>query len=309
MHSPTDRVRWTARQSPDLRQAGILAVAVGGISLSAPLIVGTAAPGLAIAFWRTAAAAAVLAIALPMTATHARSSARRARISRRDGWLSALAGVCLAGHFGAWIPSLGLTTVAASTALVCTQPLWSAVLARLCGARVPVGVWAGAILALTGVVLLGGNDLRASGDALLGDALALAGGICGAAYVVLGERARSTVDASSYNLIAFTAAAVVLGLAAAASGTPLTGFPAHAWLMIAAITVSGQLLGHALLNQALKKVDATTVSTVALLEVPAATALAALFLQQHPPPSVLLSALLVATGSTLVIRYRRGPTE
>jgi drug/metabolite transporter (DMT)-like permease len=76
--------------------------------------------------------------------------------------------------------------------------------------------------------------------------------------------------------------------------------------MIAVITVFGQLLGHGLLNQALKSLDATTVSTVALLEVPAATALAALLLHQYPPWTVLLSALLVATGSMLVIRRRRG---
>ncbi len=287
----------------DRRQAGILAAAVGAISLSAPLIVGTAAPGLAIAFWRTAAAAAVLAIALAVTAS--RSSAPQLRISRRDGWCSALAGVCLAGHFGTWIPSLGLTTVAASTALVCTHPLWSAVLTRLCGVCVPAAVWAGMILAFAGVVLLGGNDLRASGDVWRGDLLALAGGICGAGYVVLGERARRTVDAARYNLIACTpaaAAAGVLGLVAACSGTTLTGFSTRAWLMITAVTVFGQLIGHGLLNQALNALDATTVSTVVLLEVPAATALAALFLQQYPPWSVLFSALLIASGSTLVIR-------
>lgn len=296
--------RTAARQPPDLQQAGILAAAVGGISLSAPLIVGTAAPGLAIAFWRTAAAATVLAFALLVTATQ---SPPRPRISRREGWCSALAGVCLAGHFGTWIPSLGLTTVAASLALVSTQPLWSAVLTRLRGVRIPIAIWAGITFALTGVVLLGDNDLRTSGDAWRGDVLALAGGVCGAAYVVLGERARSAVDAASYNLVAFTAAAGVLGLVTAGSGTPLIGFSARAWLMIAAITVCGQLVGHGLLNQALKKLDATTVSTVALLEVPAATALAALFLRQYPPRSVLLSALLIALGSALVIWCRRGP--
>ncbi len=281
---------------PGLRQAGILAAAVGGISLSAPLIVGTAAPGLAIAFWRTAAAAVVLA-----WLTRARRPHSRARISRRDGWRAALAGVCLAGHFGTWIPSLGLTTVAASTALVCTQPLWSAVLSRLCGVRLPIAVWVGAVLALTGAVLLGGNDLPAAG-AVGGDLLALAGGICGAGYVVLGERTRRTMDAIRYNLVAFTAAALTLGLVAAGAGTPLTGFPVGVWLMIAAVTVSGQLIGHGLLNDALKTLDATTVSTVALLEVPLATALAALFLRQYPPWSVLLSALLIATGVTLTIR-------
>jgi len=273
--------------------------------LSAPLIAATDAPALAIAFWRTAAAAVVLAAALLVTSTlTTRELPRRSRISGRDWWLSALAGVCLAGHFGAWIPSLGLTTVAASTALVCTQPVWTAVLSRFCGIRVPAGVWAGAVLALTGVALLGGGDVQASGDALLGDALALAGGIFGAGYFVLGERVRATVDTHRYNLIAFTAAAGVLGIAVAASATPLTGFSITTWVMIAAIITCGQLLGHALLNQALKTVDATTVSTVALLEVPAATALAALFLQQHPHPSVLFSALLAAVGIALVVRYR-----
>lgn len=283
--------------------AAVLVVAVLGIALSAPLIAATSAPAIAIAFWRTAAGAAVFAVLAALTAVGARRG-RRATVSRREVRLASLAGLCLAGHFATWIPSLGLTTVAASTALVCTQPVWATLIVRITGVRIGPGVWTGSLIAVVGVLTLVGTDMDGGKDALLGNALALAGGLFGAGYVVLGQHVRITLDATRYNMLTFTAAAVALAAVAAVTRTPLTGFTSSAWWGIAAVTLTGQILGHALLNESLRRIDATTVSTVALLEVPAATALAALFLAQYPPWASLISAALVATGVALVIRNR-----
>src|SRR3712207_8855070 len=49
-------------------------------------------------------------------------------------------------------------------------------------------------------------------------------------------------------------------------GKPLVGFPARDWVLIAAITVCAQLLGHTLFNLLLTSVGPTMVSLVILLD-------------------------------------------
>ena len=78
-----------------------MAVAVAGVSMSAPLTALVAAPVLALAFWRNAAGAVAL---LPVLLT----SGRRGLAGLRPGHLrsSVVAGLFLAAHFAAWLPSL-----------------------------------------------------------------------------------------------------------------------------------------------------------------------------------------------------------
>ena len=71
------------------------------------------------------------------------------------------------------MPSLRYTTVATSTALVATQPVWSALLARSQGAVIRAWAWVGIGLAVAAAAWLTGLDVRLSGRALTGDVLAL----------------------------------------------------------------------------------------------------------------------------------------
>ena len=201
-----------------------MAVAVAGVSMSAPLIALVTAPFLAIAFWRNAAGAAVL---LPVLLTRERSTLSGLRM--RDLRSAAVAGVFLAAHFAAWLPSLSMTTVAASTALVTTTPIWTALAARLTGVRLPAAVWAGLVLAVVGAALIAGVDVTVSLRALAGDGLALLGAICAGGYVLAGARARQRLATSAYTVICYTTCALVIAVAAAAVDAPLTGFGARDW--------------------------------------------------------------------------------
>ena len=113
----------------------------------------------------------------------------RAR-SARDRRLSRLSGAFLAAHFATWIPSLSFTTVASSVALVATQPVWAALIARQRGEHIHRQTWIGIGLALAGTLVLTGVDLSISGRALFGDLLALVGGMLAAAYVTVGGEVR-----------------------------------------------------------------------------------------------------------------------
>ncbi|MGH8975243.1 MAG: EamA family transporter, partial [Acidimicrobiia bacterium] len=132
----------------------LIAVAVAAVSTAAPLIRGADAPSLAVAFWRNALAVAVL---LPLTALRRRAEVAALRPDQRRGAL--LAGVFLAAHFATWVPSLSFTTVASSVALVATQPVWAALMARARGEWVPARAWVGIAVAVAGAVALSGVDL------------------------------------------------------------------------------------------------------------------------------------------------------
>lgn len=282
---------------------GLLAVAVFFISTSAPIIAATQAPALAIAFWRTALGAALTA---PWTLTRHLPELRA--LTARQWWLCAAGGALLAAHFAAWIPSLRFTSVASSTALVATQPVWAALLARARGVRFPGRVWAGIGVALIGITVLTGVDVALDARSLIGDALALVGAMLAAAYVTVGEAARQDVSTPSYTLIAYSSSAVVLLPVCLLAGAALTGYPASAWALIAALTLLAQLLGHSLINATLRTTSATVTSMGILFEMPIATILAALFLGQWPPLAVVPALALLLVGVAIVVRAGAGST-
>jgi len=256
----------------------------------------TAVPALAIAFWRNALASAVL---WPVALLRCR--AELAGLSAHEKRLALLAGLLLALHFGTWVPSLTLTSVASATALVATQPVWTALLSGLRG--VPVGgrVWAGIALATAGALLLTGVDLQISDRALAGDALALLGGLFAAGYVVVGGEVRRSVTTTTYTTLCYSTAALLLLVVCVLGRQSLHGYDPVDWLKLLGITLGAQLLGHSLFNVVLRRVSATVVSLVLLLEIPAAALLAAAFLDQVPPLLALPAAVLLLLGLAVVV--------
>jgi drug/metabolite transporter (DMT)-like permease len=285
---------------PDLLTTGVLAVAVLGVSFSGPLIAYAAAPALAIAFWRNAIATGVLA----PVAVAGRRSELRALLAGRTGLVTVLAGAALAAHFGTWVPSVKLTSIATATALVATQPVWQGLIARAQGRPLPAAAWVGIGLAVAGAVAATGADLTVSGRAVAGDLLAAAGGVAGAVYTAAGERVRATTSTTSYTTVCYGVCAVGLGVVCLAGGVPLGGYPAAAWLAIGGLVVGPQLLGHSMFSYALRRVPATTVSVMYLLEVPGAALIGWLWLGQLPPPAGWPGLVLLMTGVAVVVRAR-----
>ena len=280
----------------------LLAVAVAAVSTSAPLIREAAAPTLVVAFWRNAFACAAL---VPFTAVRHREEA--GGLTARERRLSVVAGLLLAFHFATWVPSLSFTTVASSVALVATQPVWAALMARARGEHVPSQAWLGIGIAFGGAVLLSGVDLTISARALFGDALALAGGVLAAAYVTVGADVRRTVSTTLYTTICYSTAAVLLLVVCLAGRQPLFGFDGRTWLLLVAITVGPQLLGHSVVNRVLRTTSPTVVSVAILFEIAGATLLAWMIFGETPPAGAYPAAGLIAIGVVLVVLAGRTP--
>ena len=296
----------TASSRPPTLDLLLLAVAVAAVSTSAPLIRGAAAPTLAIAFWRNALALPVLGAWVA-----ARPSERLAWRSRtrEEVRLTRVSGVLLAAHFATWVPSLSYTSVASSVALVATQPVWAALIARHRGATIPRGTWIGMGLALAGTTLLIGVDLSISGRALFGDLLALAGGVLAAAYVTVGADVRKTVSTASYALSCYAIAGVVLLVVCLAGRQELAGYDADTWLAIGGLVVGAQLLGHTLVNRVLATISPTAVSVAILFEILGATVIARVAFGETPPAAAWPAAVLIAAGVVAVIRSDEDASE
>lgn len=290
---------------PPTRDLGVLVVALLAVSTSGPLIAATAVPALAIAFWRNAMASIVLA---PVVLLRRRAELRA--LDRRERGLALLAGLLLALHFATWIPALSYTSVASATALVATQPVWSALIAKLRGEPVGRRVWTGIAVAIAGALLLTGADLQVSGRALFGDGLAVVGGAFAAMYMTAGSEVRRSVTTTTYTALCYTTTALVLLVVCLVGGQSLHGYADIDWVKLIALTAGAQLLGHSLFNMVLKTTSPTVVSLSILFEIPGAALIAALFVKgQHVPLLAIPAAALLVTGLALVIRAGGRATE
>lgn len=275
-------------------------LALVAVSSSAPLIAFAAAPALAIAFWRNVLAVGVLG---PFALARRRAEFRilASDAGRRERRYSILAGLALAVHFATWMPSAQLTSVATATALVATQPVWQGLIALGQGRRLPPVAWCGIAVAVAGAVWATGADFGTSGRAFAGDLLAIVGGVAAAVYTALGERARVTISTTSYTTICYTVCALTLLAVCLVAGVPLAGYDGSTWLAILALVAGAQLLGHSMFNYALRRISATTVSVLILLEAPGAALIAWAWLDQVPRATALPGLALLLIGVAIVV--------
>lgn len=268
----------------------ILGVAVLIFSSSAILVRHSQTEGVAsfaIAAWRMGLAAVVLLIVVAAQKARRSDATAAPNMTSREMWLAAVAGVFLAAHFASWISSLAYTSVASSTALVTTNPIWIALFSFVV-LREKLSRWlvAGVAAAFGGSALIFLADYSrvatvASPNPLLGNSLALLGSLTVCGYLLIGRKlGRSSAPAPpllQYLTVVYSASAVTLLLLCVVTGTALIGFSTSAWLCLAGLALGPQLLGHSAINWALRHVSATFVAVVILGEPVASALLAWLF--------------------------------
>ena len=287
---------------PPAGDLALLALAVAAVSTSAPVIRESGVPTMALAAWRNVLGAAVF---VPLVLLRPRVRADLRAADPTDRRLAVVAGVLLGAHFATWIPSLAYTSVASSVALVATQPVWAALLARLRGFTVGRAAWVGILVALAGSVTLSGVDLSISPRALVGDGLALVGGMLAAAYVTVGARARATTSTAVFTSLAWSTAAVGLVVTCLVGRVPLGGYDGRGWAAIGALVLGAQLLGHAVFGRILRTTSPTVVSVAILGEAVGSTLLAWAWFGERPSAALIPAGLLIGVGIVVVVRAGR----
>jgi len=270
--------------------AGIVAMSSASILIRMAQAEGV--PSLTIAAWRLVLASLVL---LPYAILTRREEMRS--LTCREWALLALAGVFLGLHFATWIGSLGMTSVASSVVLVSMGPVFVALGSWfLLRERLAATTVIGIAVAAAGSAIIGWADLGHGEDRLIGDLLALTGGVMVAGYLMIGRRVRARRSLVVYVALVYGAAMVTLLSIVLVAGKPMTGFslPAYGWIL--ALALIPQLIGHSTLNWALRHLSATFVAAATLAEPVASSALAYLVLGERITPLILLGGGLILAG-------------
>lgn len=289
-----------------------LVPAVLAISLAGPLVRLSHAAPVAIAVWRLALSLVIVAVPLV-----AGGSWRQWRtLDSPSLVLAALAGAMLALHFWSWNTSITLTTVAASVLLVNVQPLIVAALSATWLREPPTArQWIGIGVAIMGAAIVTLPDLArpaattaGGGGAIRGDALALLGAVTAALYYVIGRRLRASLDLWAYVGLVYAACLAALLVIASVTGVRLAPYPPRELAIFAGLAIGPMLLGHTVMNWALRHARAYQVNVVLLGEPIGATALAALLpgIRERPGPYTLMGGAFVLLGILLAERRAKG---
>lgn len=229
-------------------------------------------------------------------------------LRRRDLALALLSGLALAIHFWSWIASLAYTSVASSTVLVTTNPLWVGLASMLIlrerpGRRTMGGIaltLAGGLFIFTSAGSGAGAALEP--DPVRGNLLALLGAVAASAYLLVGRALRPHVGLLVYIWLSYGTAALLLLLTVGLTGNTLAGYSTLAYAVMIGLALGPQLLGHTAFNWALRHVSATFVAISILGEPIGSALLALLFFGERFAPLQLVGFLLLLGGIYLAAR-------
>ena len=294
----TDAAAERKRSPTDTRRVVVaLTVGVTALSFAAPFF-RRASPTHPLA-----ASAIRLAVAAVLLAPFVVRAAQRGRLSRRVLVHAILAGLAYAVHFGAWVTSLGLTTVAASVTIVTATPLLLGVVALLTGRDRPDRRhWLAIGLALAGLSIIGGHDGAFGSAALLGDGLAGLGAAAMACYLLVGRRLGDTMDVWAYSGIATAVGSAALFGFGALRGVPLGPASNEALLYLVLAALVPQLVGHGLLTWSLRHARPTVVGIATVGEPVGATFLTWAWLGERVPAVVAVGCATVLVAVIAAVR-------
>ena len=262
----------------------MIIIGIAGISLSAIFVKYSQAPSVVTALYRL-----MWTVALMTPVVLGRKDCRRElrETDRKTVLLCGASGVFLALHFTAWFESLNQTSVASSTAIVCTEVIWVA-LGYCLFMKGKISVPAGVSILVT----VGGSLLIAFSD------YSAAAVFC-AVYTLIGRQARGYMSTTIYTYIVYVFCALALGLATAFSGLAFTGYGVRSVVVGLLLSVCSTLLGHSIFSWCLKFFSPSFVSASKLCE-PVAAAVFALFLFREVPALLQIAGGVVTIGGVLL---------
>lgn len=270
----------------------ILVVGIVGTALSAIFVKYSDAPSIITATYR------LLWTVLLMTPVIVLSKKFRNELktaNKKTVLLCAVSGIFLALHFTLWFESLNHTSVASSTAIVCTEVIWVALGFRMfLGGSISGKAWLSIFITIIGSLIIALADVSAGGNNLTGDLLSLAAAIFAAIYTLIGRFARESMTTTVYTYIVYFFCAISLCIALYASGLSFTGYGSSAIIVGLLLCVFSTLLGHSIFSWGLKFMSPAFISASKLCQ-PAVAAVFAYFLFNEIP------SLLLVIGGVITI--------
>jgi drug/metabolite transporter (DMT)-like permease len=285
---------------PTGRDIPFLISGILGIGASGPIIAKSLMPVPTMIMWRN------LLGGLVMTPFALKRGEWKSPAQRNAIKWSAIAGVLLALHFICFFLAMRFTSVATGTALTATQPIFAAIFVRLSGGHIPRKAWSGMFIAFASVLIITGVDLNLSFRSFQGDLIAVAGGALAAIYMIIGSNVQRDISTSTFTAVCYLVCAATALPIAIAAGYKLTGYSNSEWILLIALVITAQIMGHTMFNLSLKRVSPAVVALVVFFEVPVSAILAFIWLDQKPPAGTIpgIIGLLIGCG-IFVVRSKK----
>jgi drug/metabolite transporter (DMT)-like permease len=218
-------------------------------------------------------------------------------INTKNFWLCILSGLFLGLHFAVWITSLDYTTVASSTILVNLQPIIVFVLGIfILKERFNLKKFIIILLVFAGSIIISYGDFRISAEVLFGDLLAIAGAFFVAVYLIIGKIVRKDLNNITYTYLVYLTSTIALFAFTVLYNIELFNYPIKDYFLVLLLAVTANLLGHSILNWAIKDLDPSFVSTSVLGEPLLATLWAIIIFDEIPHIGQLFGGILIIIG-------------
>jgi len=278
----------------------VLVLGIVSVSFAAVFIRLADAPPIVIAAYRMLIAAVVIT---PFYLARPRGLPKK--LLKRDILLILLSAISLALNFVLWITSLEYTSIASSVVLATSHPIFVAVISFfLWRERLSRKAILGMVVALGGVVIINYGGFILSTESFFGNMLALLAAIAVGIYLIIGRHLREKISLLPYLSSVYIGAALILLAAMLIGGYSFTGYSANTYLMFLLLALIPQLVGHSILNKAVRLMPATIVSVAILGEPVGAIILGYIILGEGITIIEVIGSILSLGGILMVMLYR-----
>jgi drug/metabolite transporter (DMT)-like permease len=227
------------------------------------------------------------------------------KISLKEALIFLPLGALLSLHFTLWIYSLKFTTVASSTVLVTTNPIFVPIFSYLFyRRRIKKELIIGIAIAISGSIFIALSSRSSGTSHMLGNILALLGAIGVSLYLTFGKEVRNKYDLIPYIFFTYSFSAIILILIGIITRQKFFGYDMHTYLMFFLIAFIPQILGHTAYNYSLKFLDPSFIAVTILGEPVIATIGAYFILKETPSTLEIIGACLILIGIYISARVQ-----
>ena len=262
-------------------------------SVSSIIIRFSEAPALAMAAYRMLFTIVMIAIPVLMNNRNEFKT-----LNKKSYILCVLSGVFLAFHYAFWMQSIQMTTIANSTVLVSSSPIFVAIfnyflLKEKFNKRMIFGISA----SMSGTIIIAmGSSGGAQSSMMLGNLFAFLGAIFVAGYLIIGGIVRKNVSAGVYVFIVYSVSAIILFFMNFITGTPIYPYAPKEFMLFFLLAFCSSILGHTVYNYLVKYYSSTLISVSTLSEPIYASILAMIIFREIPSVHTIIGGIIVIAG-------------
>ena len=255
-------------------------------------------PAAVIAFWRMAAASAML---------WSYSSIRpQESLATKNILLVIAAGFLLAMHFVFWFGALKLTSIANTTVLGIVAPAFTLLFERFWYNRKLGWTTITALLIiLVGGIIVQGDDLGSIDGTGLGNIMAILSAVFLGSVFLISAKVRKTTSVITYTRTVYTVSAIVLLVSSLLLENPLMGYTINNYFWLFMLGLIPTLIGHTAFSYSVKFVSPTVIAAFPLGEPIIASYLAWLLFAEQVPFYVAGGGLIIFIGLIILIMNKQ----